>query len=148
MLQETLSVLLQKDLNRVKDEINAYSNETDIWILQDGISNSAGNLCLHLVGNLRHFVGKTIGNIPYERQREKEFTDKNVPRVKLLESIDETIAAVASALAAVKADELNSIYPINVFGTQLTTEHFLLHLYGHLNYHLGQINYHRRLLNK
>ncbi len=148
MLQETLSVLFQKDLNRVKEEINAYSNETDIWILRDGISNTAGNLCLHLVGNVKHFVGKIIGNIPYERQREQEFTDKDIPKTKLLENLDETIASVTAALAAFKADELNSIYPVKVFGAELTTEHFLLHLYGHLNYHLGQINYHRRLLNK
>ena len=148
MLQETLTQLFTKDLNKLKDEIAAYSNEADLWKIEDGIANSAGNLCLHLVGNLKHFIGKTLGNISYERNREKEFTDKDVPSAILIKSIDETINAVAVSLQNLSAEELAKIYPINVFGSEMTTENFLIHLYGHLNYHLGQINYHRRLLNK
>jgi len=148
MLQETLTQLFTKDLNKLKDEIAAYSNEADLWKIEDGIANSAGNLCLHLVGNLKHFIGKTLGNISYERNREKEFTDKDVPSAILIKSIDETINAVAVSLQNLSDEGLAKIYPINVFGSEMTTENFLIHLYGHLNYHLGQINYHRRLLNK
>jgi len=148
MLQETLTQLFTKDLNKLKDEIAAYSNEADLWKIEDGIANSAGNLCLHLVGNLKHFIGKTLGNISYERNREKEFTDKDVPSAILIKSIDETIKAVAVSLQNLSDEGLAKIYPINVFGSEMTTENFLIHLYGHLNYHLGQINYHRRLLNK
>jgi uncharacterized damage-inducible protein DinB len=56
--------------------------------------------------------------------------------------------AVLTALQQISNETLNSIYPSNVFGYEMTTEYFLVHLYGHLDYHLGQINYHRRLLNK
>ncbi len=146
MIQDNLSQLFERDLEKLKQEITAYTNEADLWIIQDGISNSAGNLSLHLVGNLKHFVGKMLGNIPYERQRDKEFSDKNIPLSVLINSIDETIAAVKKALENLSGDEIKKIFPSNVFGYEMTTEYFLLHLLAHLNYHLGQINYHRRLL--
>ncbi len=128
--------------------MNAYTTEADVWKIADGIANSGGNLCLHLVGNLKHFVGRILGNIPYERQREKEFSDKNIPVVILVKSIDETMDAVTKTLKILSDEDFNKSYPIHVFGTEMTTGTFLMHLYGHLNYHLGQINYHRRLLNR
>ena len=148
MLQETLIPLFERDLAKLKQEIVAYTNEADLWKIQDGIANSAGNLCLHLVGNLKHFVGKILGGVAYERNREKEFADKDVPKEQLLKSIDETKEAVTGALSKLSAEDIDKIYPLSVFGYEMTTEYFLIHLYGHLNYHLGQINYHRRLLNK
>jgi uncharacterized damage-inducible protein DinB len=148
MLQQTLIPLFERDLNKLKQEIAAYTDENDLWKIQDAILNSAGNLCLHLVGNLKHFVGKVLGNIPYERQRDKEFSDKDIPKEQLLQSIDETRDAVLTTLKQISDDTIKSIYPINVFGAEMSTESFLIHLYGHLDYHLGQINYHRRLLNK
>ncbi len=148
MVREMLSQLFERDLTKLKVEIKAYTNETDLWKTAEGISNSGGNLCLHLVGNLKHFVGKTLGNIPYERIREKEFSDKNIQIAVLEKSVDETLDGVLKTLQNLKDSELNSIYQINVFGKEMTTEWFLIHLYGHLSYHLGQINYHRRLLNR
>jgi len=148
MIQKNLARLFEKDLTKLKEEISLYKTESDLWIIQEGISNSGGNLCLHLVGNLKHFIGKTLGNIAYERQREKEFADKNIPSAVLIQSIDETIAAVTQTLGYLSEDDLNKLYPINVFGYEMTTEYFLLHLSGHLSYHLGQINYHRRLFGK
>ena len=148
MIQDNLSQLFERDLEKLKQEITAYTNEADLWIIQDGISNSPGNLSLHLVGNLKHFVGKMLGNIPYERQRDKEFSDKNISASVLLNSIDETIEAVKQTLENLSEDAIKKIFPSNVFGYEMTTEYFLLHLLAHLNYHLGQINYHRRLLNK
>lgn len=148
MLQQTLTHLFERDLNKLRDEIAAYHNEADLWKTQDGIANSGGNLCLHLVGNLKHFVGKILGDIHYERQREKEFADKNVPREQLIRSVEETTNAVKETLLQLSDEVMHSIYPINVFGYEMTTEAFILHLYGHLNYHLGQINYHRRLLDE
>ncbi len=43
---------------------------------------------------------------------------------------------------------LEAEYPILVFDHKTSTEYLLVHLTGHLNYHLGQINYHRRLIEK
>src|SRR6478736_5482309 len=106
MLQQTLIPLFERDLNKLKQEIAAYTNEADLWKIQDGILNSAGNLCLHLVGNLKHFVGKVLGNIPYERQRDKEFSDKDIPKEQLLQSIDETKDAVLTTLQQINDDTI------------------------------------------
>lgn len=147
MTKEALTKLFERDLNKLAQEIAAYTNEQDIWKVQDGIANSGGNLCLHLVGNLKHFVGKMLGQIPYERKREKEFTDKDIPQQQLLQHIEETKTAVLSTIEKLNEEQLNNTYPSEVFGYSMSTEYFLIHLYGHLDYHLGQINYHRRLLN-
>ena len=148
MLQEAFAKLFERDLNKLKQEIASYTNESDLWKIQDGIANSAGNLCLHLVGNLKSYIGKTLGGIPYERQRDKEFSDKNIPQTQLLQNIDETKEAVVSTIQKLNNETLNGKYPLEVLGSEMTTEYFLVHLYGHLDYHLGQVNYHRRLLNK
>ena len=148
MIQNNLQQLFKRDLEKLKQEISTYSNEEDLWKTAEGIANSAGNLCLHLVGNLKHFIGKILGNIFYERQRDKEFSDKNISVIALLKAVDETIETVHNALQNLSADDLQKNFPEKVFGYEMSTEYFLIHLYGHLSYHLGQINYHRRLLNK
>lgn len=148
MTKEALIKLFERDLSKLSQEIASYTNEPDLWKVEDNIANSAGNLCLHLVGNLKHFVGMTLGNIPYERQRDKEFSDKNVPQQQLLQYINETKAAVLSTIETLDDAMLSALYPTEVFGYAMSAEFFLIHLYGHLSYHLGQVNYHRRLLNK
>jgi hypothetical protein len=148
MLQQTLTELFERDLDKLQKEIGSYTNETDLWKTAEGISNSGGNLCLHLVGNLKHFVGKTLGGISYERNREKEFSDKNIPISELILSVSETKAAITATLQKIDDNLLQKLFPIRVFDKDMSTESFLLHLYGHLNYHLGQINYHRRLINR
>jgi uncharacterized damage-inducible protein DinB len=147
-MRQDLSQLFERDLSKLITEIKSYSNEADLWKIADGISNSGGNLCLHLTGNLKHYVGNILGNIPYERVREKEFSDKKIPAVVLVKNVEETLHAVTQTLHNLNDEELDKIYPLDVFGKEMETGWFLIHLYGHLNYHLGQINYHRRLLNK
>lgn len=142
-----LVTLFERDLNKLKVEISSYGDPADLWKLREGIANTGGNLCLHLVGNLRHFIGKTLGNIAYERNREKEFSDKDIPVEMLLQMIDETVIAVKETLQHLTAEELAKTFPIKVFAEEMSTEQFIFHLYAHLNYHLGQINYHRRLIN-
>ena len=53
---------------------------------------------------------------------------------------------VISTLANLSDEDFAKTYPIEVFGQPMTTGYFLTHLATHLNYHLGQINYHRRLV--
>lgn len=148
MLTETLVTLFTRDLNKLKSEIMLYNNEQHIWLVQENITNSAGNLTLHLVGNINHFIGKVLGNVNYERQRDLEFSLKDVPRNELIEKIDGTIAIVTNVLPSLNDEQINSDYPLIVFKEKMSTEYFLIHLATHLGYHLGQINYHRRLLDK
>lgn len=146
MLTETLNTLFKRDLNKLIQEIEAYSSEQNLWISNAAISNSAGNLCLHLIGNLNHFIGAILGNTGYVRQRELEFSLKNVPKAKLIKQVAETTAVVETVLNELPETELQKPYKRRVFEDEMTTEYFLVHLSMHLAYHLGQINYHRRLL--
>ena len=146
MLKDSLINLFERDLSKLKDEINLFIDENDIWIISGEIKNSPGNLCLHVCGNLKHFIGATLGNTGFIREREKEFLLKNVPRPELIENIDETLDVVKSTLSVLEENKFENIYPIDVFRKEMTTEYFLIHLTTHLSYHLGQINYLRRLL--
>lgn len=146
MIIESLKSLYNRDLSKLKTEIEAYQNEENLWKIDKKISNSAGNLCLHLVGNLNHFIGAHLGNTGYERHRDLEFSLKDVPRTELIEKIEATIAMIDSVLGRLPEDDLKKEYPLIVFEDKMTTDYFLIHLVAHLDYHLGQINYHRRLL--
>lgn len=146
MLAQTLNTLFSRDLVKLREEIALYRNENNLWIVDKKITNSAGNLCLHLVGNLNAYIGAVFGNTGYIRNRDLEFSQKDVSKAELLEKIDATRHVVESALNTVTAEQLNKEYPEKVFDFTMTTEYFLVHLSMHLAYHLGQINYHRRLL--
>ena len=146
MITETLIKLFRRDLNTLKQEIDAYQIEENLWISNDIISNSAGNLALHLIGNLNHFIGATLGDSGYVRQRDLEFALKDVPKAELIIQIDDTIGVVESVLKQLTEADLQKEYKRRVFEDTMTTEYFLVHLSMHLAYHLGQINYHRRLL--
>ena len=146
MLRKVLTELYERDLNKLRDEIAQYTDENALWKTSDGISNSAGNLCLHLTGNLKHFFGAVIGGTGYFRDRDAEFANKNVSKSEMLADIDATRNVVLSTLAGLTEEDLDKPYPIEVFGQPMTTGYFVTHLATHFNYHLGQINYHRRLL--
>jgi uncharacterized damage-inducible protein DinB len=145
-MKNVIGEILDRDLKKLSDELMGYADETLIWKITDGIANSAGNLTLHMCGNLRHFIGATLGKDGYFRNREAEFSDKNVSRNKLLTEIEMTRSAVKKALAAMNDDALKDNYPLNVLGEVKSNEFFLTHLVAHFNYHLGQVNYHRRLI--
>ncbi|MCI1187678.1 DinB family protein [Hymenobacter sp. DH14] len=146
MLLDTLRQLFARDLSRLHQEIEAYHDETQIWHIDKEIANSAGNLCLHLVGNLTTYISSTLGGVAYTRDRDGEFSLKGVPRAELIRQIETTREQVEQALSRLPADDLAAEYPLLVFDRKTSTEYFLVHLATHLAYHLGQINYHRRLL--
>lgn len=136
----------ERDLNRLIVEIESYKNEQNIWRIEKNISNSAGNLVLHLIGNLNTFIGKEIGHTNYVRNRELEFSQKDVPRSELIVNINNTLQIVKNSLNSLTEEDLKKDYPILKFEEITSTEYLLVHLTTHLTYHLGQINYHRRLI--
>ena len=148
MLRQTIKSLYQRDLEKLKTEISSYQDESKIWSVEKNVTNSAGNLCLHLIGNLNAFIGAEIGKSGYVRQRDLEFSNKNIPRNELAQMIDDTLVAVENAIDSLRDEQFDEEYPLIVFTEKMTTGYFLVHLATHLDYHLGQINYHRRLLDK
>lgn len=145
-MKDSLIFYFDRDLTKLKNELKSYKEEADIWKIQDGISNSAGTLAIHLIGNLNHYIGANMGNTGYERDKEGEFTLRDIPLEEILMQIEETRQVITKALLEFPEDWFYRKYPLEEFGYPMTYEYFMTHLVGHLNYHLGQINYHRRLL--
>lgn len=144
---KALNELFERDLDKLTMELMAYQNEERLWVTDAQIANCGGNLILHLCGNLQHFIGAVLGETGYVRQRDQEFNRKYVSKLDLQNGIDETKRAVLETLEGLNEDVLEKEYPIRVFSDEpMTALFFLIHLESHLNYHLGQINYHRRLL--
>src|SRR5712692_10019015 len=145
MLTTWIAAILRRDLGALRREIEAYADERDIWRVAPGISNCAGTLALHLAGNIQFFVGAVLGGTGYVRDRDAEFSRRDVPRAELLREVDAAIATVA-LLSRVSDADLAKAFPQPVAGVTLATGDFLLHLAAHFTYHLGQVDYHRRLL--
>ncbi len=146
MITKVLNSIIQRELLKLKIEIESYKDESNLWRIEKDIANSAGNLCLHLVGNLNTYIGTVLGQTGYVRNRDAEFSLKNISRKELIEKIEGTIQVVDQVLPALTAEQLEKEYPMVVLKEATSTEFFLVHLATHLTYHLGQINYHRRLI--
>lgn len=145
---ESLSTLFDKHLDSLSKEITSYKSDEMLWSVEKNIANSGGNLCLHICGNLQHFIGTILGETSYVRDRPAEFGDKNIDRKVLLKQIEITKNSVSKTLSKLDSETLDYEYPLSVFDKPMSNEYFLLHLLAHLTYHLGQINYHRRLLDE
>lgn len=146
MITEVLNTIFKRELLKLKIEIESYKEESNLWRIEKNIANSSGNLCLHLIGNLNTYIGATLGHTGYIRNRDAEFSLKNIPRKELIKKIEETIQVIDQILPQLTTGQLEKEYPIIVLKEPTSTEYFLVHLATHLTYHLGQINYHRRLL--
>lgn len=145
-LIDSFVFLFEREIGKLEAEIKQYEDERWIWKTGGEISNTAGNLCLHLCGNLQHYVGAQLGNSGYKRNRPHEFSAKNISRELLLREIQKTKDIVVATLKKMNDEFLQEVYPEEVLGYPMTTGFFLTHLFGHFGYHLGQINYHRRLV--
>jgi uncharacterized damage-inducible protein DinB len=146
MMVAVLKSLFLRDLAKLKIEIELYQDEKNIWRIDKQIANTAGNLCLHLIGNLNTYIGAELGQTGYIRDRPLEFSARDIPRAELIKGIDETSLMLASTFDKLTNEQLVEEYPQEVMGGKVTTGYFLTHLAMHLSYHLGQVNYHRRLL--
>jgi hypothetical protein len=146
MLNETLANLYDQYLAKLRSEVDGYPDDESLWKSGGEIPNSAGNLALHLIGNLNHFFGATLGNTGYIRDRDAEFALNGVSKERLIAEIDTAANVVRNTLRSVDEKDMQKTYPLQFQNEDVSTEYVLLYLLGHFNYHLGQIDYHRRLL--
>ena len=141
-----LAAHLRRDLTRLVQELEAFPDEQSLWKVLPGVTNSAGNLTLHLEGNLREFIGRRLGHVAFERNRPAEFSSTGVPVAELMRRIKEVRELVDGVVTAMNEEALAASIPAEVLKVQVSAQQFLIHLYGHLNYHLGQIDYLRRIV--
>jgi uncharacterized damage-inducible protein DinB len=138
--------VLRRDLATLQAQLDAYGDEQALWRPVPGIMNSGGTLALHLAGNVRHFIGAQLGGTRYVRDRDAEFTRRDVPRSELRDLVAAARVEVDATLARLDDDALDQPYPVAVGGARLSTGQFLVHLATHFAYHLGQLDYHRRVV--
>ena len=146
LLLDSIQSVLLRDLNKLESELLLYATEASLWKIDKDIKNPAGNLCLHLCGNLQYYVGAVLGKTEYVRNRDLEFSAKNISRENLLKEVLQAKKAIEHTIPTLTETALQADYPVDVFGKPMKTLFFLIHLTAHLSYHLGQVNYHRRLV--
>ena len=138
--------VLVRDLKCLRRQVEAYPDERDLWQTPPGVSNSAGNLAMHLAGNIQHFVGMHLGGSSYQRDRDAEFSSRHVSRTELLGAIDASIDAVEQTMPRVTDEQMDKADGIRMGDTTFMTGEFVMHLISHFGYHLGQVDYHRRVV--
>ncbi|HZM16690.1 MAG TPA: DinB family protein [Candidatus Krumholzibacteria bacterium] len=141
----SIGQILLRELDTLRTEVEAYERDEDLWKAFPGVANSGGTLALHLCGNLRHYVGFHLGGVPYVRDRAAEFSQRDLPKAEILQRIQAARDVVESTLPHLDSQRLAADFPEKVGGFTLNTADFLAHLASHLGYHLGQMDYHRRL---
>ncbi|HEX3867715.1 MAG TPA: DUF664 domain-containing protein [Gemmatimonadaceae bacterium] len=146
MYPAIIQTVLIRELGALRRNVELYPSDDSVWATPPGVSNSAGTLVLHLAGNIQHYIGVHLGGSGYVRDRPAEFARRNVPRAELIAEIDAAIAATRRGLGAISQSTLSGRYPEQVGGRSLSTDDFLVHLVSHFGYHLGQVDYHRRLV--
>jgi hypothetical protein len=141
-----LAPLFRRDLTRLGQQIEAFPNDEALWQTLPGVTNAAGNLTLHIEGNLREYVGRQLGKLPYSRNRALEFSLRGLSKHELGTRIAELRRSIPSVIEQLSLEQMEMEYPEVVLEVAMSTQQFLIHLYGHLNWHLGQIDYLRRIL--
>lgn len=147
MITRYVSAMIVRELGTMRDELLAYDVEADIWRTPPGISNPTGTLALHVAGNLRHFIGAKLGATGYVRDRDAEFSARDVPRATIVDRLDVAAREVAMTLEALPSSRLEARMDLGFPGGQHPmVGDFLVHLVAHLAFHVGQAGYHRRLV--
>jgi hypothetical protein len=141
-----LAALFRRDLTRLAQELRAVPGDGALWTKPPGVSNAIGNLVLHLEGNLREYIGRQLGGVPYTRRRDLEFSETGLTIDNLLARVEPLAILIPEIVAGLSDADLNRLYPEEPFNSPISTAQYLVHVHGHLNYHLGQIDYLRRIL--
>ena len=142
-----LARVFARDIASVKAEVLAYPDDASLWAMPPGAPNAGGTLALHLAGNLRHFLGALMGQSGYVRDREAEFKTRGTTRADVAALFDACASEVAAAFAKAPANFLDVAPPLKMPRDMTVPMSIgVLHLMAHLAYHLGQLDYHRRLV--
>jgi hypothetical protein len=143
-ISSTVATLMIRELDTFKREIAAFPDDEGPWAARPGVANTAGTLALHCAGNIQHFIGARLAGTGYVRQRDLEFSRRDVPRSEIIAELDRAIAALR-LLEAKRDADLPAVFPEPFGSKQVNTSVMLIHLAIHLGYHLGQADYHRRI---
>ena len=143
MTNHLLTQFYERDLRKFIEEINLFQDEGNLWKTHGSIKNSSGNLALHIIGGCNYLIGTQLGQTGYVWDSGQDFLQKDVKRGELVAELEKLISMILEVLKNV---EMKSEYPLIFDGTMRSNCYVLTQLALHLNYHLGQVNYLRRVL--
>jgi len=146
MLNSILTNFYERDIRRLIEEINLFNDEGNLWKTAGTIKNSSGNLVLHIVGGTNYLIGTMLAKTGYIRNRDQEFIIKDVPRNELVAQLEELMLMINKTLSTFDNERMEAEYPIMFDDMKVPNSYVLIRLAIHLNYHLGQVNYLRRVL--
>ncbi|HYK46973.1 MAG TPA: DinB family protein [Parafilimonas sp.] len=146
MLNTILADLYERDLRNLIEEVNLFKNEENLWRTQGSVKNSCGTLVLHITGGLNHFFGATLAHTGYVRDRDQEFSKKGVKREELVAQLEQVIPMMNETLSALTTEQMGAAFPIFFDKPNTSVAYVAVRLLAHLGYHLGQVNYLRRVL--
>jgi uncharacterized damage-inducible protein DinB len=136
-LAKSRSLLTSDYLPKIERCLNRMS-AADVWWRPNDASNSAGNLILHLCGNVTMWIIGGVGALPFERDRQLEFDERrNIPTAELQRRITHVVQQADRVLSAVRPDELLDRREIQ--GYDVTVLDAIYHVVEHFGMHTGQI---------
>ncbi|MFN8153036.1 MAG: DinB family protein [Bacteroidia bacterium] len=136
----------EKYLDQLISEIEAFPDDSSLWEVLPGISNSPGNLGLHIAGNIQHFIGAVIGKSGYVRHRDEEFSVKGLKKKEVVAELHKARTIITTVLSDLSPEKQLEPYPDDFKGRSVPMYEALSHLFAHLAYHTGQVNYFRRIV--
>jgi len=142
---QELARLFGRELDRLATEIAAYPSDEALWSTVGAQKNAPGTLGIHVAGGLSTFIGRALGGTAYVRDRDREFSERDLPREEVVRRIRECSDVVVPILADLDDERLEGTYPGGLPPQMegASTHGFLLHLLWHLGWHTGQVYYHR-----
>ena len=142
-MQDILADFFERDLKSFEENLSKVPGNL-LWYAPEGVTNSAGILTQHITGNLMFYVGAVLGGVEFQRDRNRELSNTGVSADELMEGLRRAKQTVPGIIRGLTDDQLSSPYPAKI-SFPYSTHQFMVHLYGHLSYHLGQLNYLRRI---
>ncbi|HEY7307925.1 MAG TPA: DinB family protein [Gemmataceae bacterium] len=138
---------LIEELEQLRDQVRTLAeplSEREFWTKPLDPGNSVGHLVLHLTGNLNYFVGAQLGGSGYVRDREREFTETQLPsKGDALQKLDDAVTMFRKVVSGLSAEQLAAAHPETRFGVVMNA---LIHLLAHFALHRGQMSYIVRLV--
>jgi uncharacterized damage-inducible protein DinB len=115
-------------------------SEDEIWWRPNSASNSAGNLVLHLCGNVRQWIISGLGGAEDRRERDQEFAERGpIARQVLVTQLRQTVRDACRVLGRLSDDSLSR--KLEIQGFHVTALDAAFHVAEHFGYHTGQIIY-------
>jgi uncharacterized damage-inducible protein DinB len=134
---KSVSLLTDDYLPHLRKAVTALGDD-GLWWRPNETSNSAGNLLLHLRGNVTQWIIGGVGGRAYERHRDGEFAARSGGGAdELLDTLTATVLAACEIIR--NQNEVTLLDNRRIQGYDVTVLDAIYHVVEHFSMHTGQI---------